>query len=210
MNDLEMIVDQLNPDSMSNNFRLWLTSMPAKIFPVQVLQNGVKMTNEPPAGIRANLLRSYSSMTDKGFSESNKPPIYKALLFGFCFFHAVVQDRRKFGPIGWNIQYSFTPEDLAVCRQQLMSFVNQYDVVPYKVLTYLGAQINYGGRVTDDKDKRLISTILETFICSHLVEEGPGYKFSPGGAYFCPKAETREYFLEYIRGLPVSSPPQIF
>merc|ERR1719265_1927055 len=130
MTDLEMIVEQLNPESMSNNFRLWLTSMPAKSFPVQVLQNGVKMTNEPPAGLRANLLRSYSQITDKSFEESSKPETYKTLLFSFCFFHAVVQDRRKFGPIGWNIAYGFTPEDLAVCKSQLMTFINQYEDVP--------------------------------------------------------------------------------
>merc|ERR1719498_2071028 len=96
MPDLELIVEQLNPESMSNNFRLWLTSMPAKSFPVQVLQNGVKMTNEPPAGLRANLLRSYSTIQDKSCNESNKPDIFRCLLFSFCFFHAVVQDRRKF------------------------------------------------------------------------------------------------------------------
>ena len=55
------------------------------------------------------------------------------LEFGFCFFHAVVQDRRQYGPIGWNISYSFTTEDLITNRRQLMTFVNQYDTPPYKV-----------------------------------------------------------------------------
>jgi dynein heavy chain len=86
MSNLEAIVERLNPETMSNNFRLWLTSMPAKSFPVQVLQNGVKMTNEPPSGLRANLLRSYSAITDDLFSETGKPEIFKVLLFGFCFF----------------------------------------------------------------------------------------------------------------------------
>lgn len=154
MSSLEAIVEQLNPEEMQASFRLWLTSMPAKTFPVQVLQNSVKMTNEPPSGLRANLYKSFSNFSDDLFKESNKPEIFKSLLFGFCFFHAVVQDRRKFGPIGWNIQYRFTPEDIQVCRQQLMLFVNQYELVPYKVLNFLGASINYGGRVTDDKDKK--------------------------------------------------------
>merc|ERR1719408_185293 len=86
MSSLEAICERFNPDSMSNNFRLWLTSMPAKSFPVLILQNGVKMTNEPPAGLRANLLRSYSTMTNKTFNESKKPDVYRNLLFGFCFF----------------------------------------------------------------------------------------------------------------------------
>ncbi|CAK9050575.1 Dynein axonemal heavy chain 1 (Axonemal beta dynein heavy chain 1) (Ciliary dynein heavy chain 1) (Heat shock regulated protein 1) (HSRF-1) (hDHC7) [Durusdinium trenchii] len=218
MPTLEAIVEQFNPDNMQTSpldanlvgFRLWLTSMPAKSFPVQVLQNGVKMTNEPPSGLRANLLRSYSALSDEVFKESNKPEIFKVLLFGFCFFHAVVQDRRKFGPIGWNIAYGFTPEDLLVCRQQLMLFVNQYDQVPYKVLNFLGAKINYGGRVTDDKDKLLISTILQTYICPESVEEKEGYKYSTSGLYYAPGAETIEEFITYIKGLPLYPMPEAF
>lgn len=43
--------------------------------------------------------------------------------------------------------------------------LDEYEVVPYKVLNFLGAEINYGGRVTDDKDVRLIKTILENYVC---------------------------------------------
>ncbi|CAE8655305.1 unnamed protein product [Polarella glacialis] len=195
---------------MQNSFRLWLTSMPASTFPVQVLQNGVKMTNEPPSGLRANLLRSFSAISDESMKESNKPEIYKTLLFGFCFFHAVVQDRRKFGPIGWNIGYGFTPEDLTVCKQQLMLFVNQYDEVPYKVLNFLGAQINYGGRVTDDKDKLLIGTIIKTFICQESVMMNEGYKYSTSGLYYSPTYETSEDVINYVRGLPFYPMPEAF
>ena len=77
-------------------------NMPSKSFPVQV-QHGVQMTNEPPSGLRANLLRTYSARSDELFKD-------KTLLFGF--FDAAVQDRRKFGPLGWNIPCGFTAEDL--------------------------------------------------------------------------------------------------
>ena len=118
---LEAIVEQFKPESMQNSFRLWLASMPAESFPVQVLQNGVKMTSDPPSGLRANLIRSYSALSDELLKESKPPKIFKTLLFGFCYFHSAVQDRRrKFGPIGCNIACGFAPEDLQVCRQQLL------------------------------------------------------------------------------------------
>jgi len=210
MSQLEAIIENLNPELMSNHFRLWLTSMPAASFPVQILQNGVKMTNEPPEGLRANLLRSYSNISDNLFTESNKPEIFKILLFSFCFFHAVVQDRRKFGPIGWNIRYGFTPEDLGVCKQQLMTFINQYEDVPYKVLNFLGAKINYGGRVTDDKDKVLISTILGTYVIEDAVLKKSEYKYSVSGKYHAPEGETVEEMVQYIQSLPQFPMPEAF
>ena len=163
MSELERIVEDLN-ENMHKDFRLWLTSMPTPNFPISVLQNGIKMTMEPPQTLYSNLLRSYNNITPEELNDCKKPNEFKKLLFGFCFFHSIIQNRRKFGPIGWNISYEFTNEDLTVCKKQLKMLLDEYAVVPYKVLNYLGAEINYGGRVTDDKDVRLITTILKTYM----------------------------------------------
>ena len=116
MPDLERLCEEFN-EGNHKDFRLWLTSMPTPFFPISVLQNGVKMSMEPPSGLRSNLLRSYATIDDKDLEECKKPEAYKKLLFGFCLFHAIIQDRRKFGPIGWNIPYEFTKEDLTVCKK---------------------------------------------------------------------------------------------
>lgn len=170
MPELEKITEEFDTN-MHRDFRLWLTSMPSKDFPTSVLQNGVKMTLEPPKGLRNNLLRTYTQLDDKILGDCKKPDSFRKLLFGFSLFHAIIQERRKFGPIGWNIPYEFTNEDLTVCRRQLKSLLDDYVAIPYKVINYLGAEINYGGRVTDDKDVRLIKTILKVYICPEAIKD---------------------------------------
>ncbi len=56
-------------------------------------------------------------MSDAELLDCKNVEVYKKLLFGFCLFHAIIQDRRKFGAIGWNIPYEFTNEDLGVCKK---------------------------------------------------------------------------------------------
>lgn len=98
--------------NVNPEFRLFLTSKPADYFPVSILQNGIKVTNEPPKGVKANLKGTISSLTDETIDSCRRADEYRKLAFGVCFFHAVVQERKKFGPLGWNIRYEFNESDL--------------------------------------------------------------------------------------------------
>lgn len=105
---LEATVEGLGMErnAVHDDFRLWLTSMPSPTFPVLVLQNGIKLTNEPPKGVKANMNRIYNDLTDETFEvNSPKPGAWKKLMFALSFYHAVLQERRKFGPLGWNIRW---------------------------------------------------------------------------------------------------------
>lgn len=77
------------------------------------------MTLEPPKGLKSNLVRTYNRFTDTYINDSSKPDEWRRLVFGLCLFHAVIQDRRKFGPLGWNIRYDFTDGDLSVSLAQM-------------------------------------------------------------------------------------------
>ena len=83
-------------------FRLWITTEVHLQFPISLLQMSIKFTNEPPSGIRAGLKRTYNSMSDDMFDHSDSK-FYLPLIYAVSFLHTVVQERRKFGALGWNI-----------------------------------------------------------------------------------------------------------
>ena len=210
MNDLERICESFTKDNSHDKFRLWCTTYPTPDFPVSVLQNGVKMTNEPPSGLRANIAGSYAidPIGDSVFFEScSKPEQFRALCFNLCFFHAVIQERRTYGPLGWNIPYEFNMSDLSICARQLVQFLDDNETVPFKALTYTAGEANYGGRVTDDKDRICLATLLERFYNEDAMK--PNAPLDSAGIYKCPEDTDLEGYKAFIEALPLVTGPGV-
>jgi dynein heavy chain len=91
---------------------------------------------------------------------------------------------------------------------QLFVYLEEEESVPYATLQYLGGECNYGGRVTDDKDRRCILNIISDFYCPGIIEDG--YKFSTSGLYYAPENGDLASYLAYIRQLPFSEGPELF
>ncbi|KAJ4461062.1 putative Dynein heavy chain 6; axonemal [Paratrimastix pyriformis] len=206
---------QLHPD-----FRLWLTSLPSRDFPVSVLQAGIKLTNEPPRGLRVNLMRSFNHITPSQFAECTKTFPWRRLLFGLCFFHGVIQERRKFGPLGWNIPYEWTSSDLEVSNTIPSSYVSavvrrtgEYldmsDEIPFDALLYIVGITSYGGRVTDPWDMRCLSSVLRRFFSPEFLQLD--HLITPDGVYAPPPGDADlDEVRTLIHALPSNEPPAVF
>ncbi|KAJ3608228.1 hypothetical protein NHX12_025278 [Muraenolepis orangiensis] len=112
---------------------------------------------------------------------------FRSILFSLCFFHAVVAERRKFGPQGWNRSYPFNTGDLTISVSVLYNYLDANAKVPYDDLRYLFGEIMYGGHITDDWDRRLCRTYLEEYVKPEMVEGehllAPGFPLPPTTDY---------------------------
>ncbi|CAK8992470.1 unnamed protein product [Durusdinium trenchii] len=212
MPELEKMCEELEEPSMTHkDFRLFLTSMPAAYFPVPVLQNGIKLTTEPPKGLRANVMRSFLPMSDEQLNDSAKTKEWRRLQFGLKFFHAVIQERRKFGPLGWNIRYEFNDSDLETSTTITHNMLELDGAIPWDTLLFVIGHINYGGRVTDDNDRKCLLAILEKYVTPKILE--PDYKFSDSGTYRCPDnsdVADIEQFRKFVASFPITEQPEVF
>ena len=126
------------------DFRLWLTTEPTEEFPIGILQRALKVVTEPPNGLKLNLRNTYHKITPDMLDECPHPA-FKPLVYVLAFFHAVVQERRKYGKIGWNIPYEFNETDFRVSMQLLKTYLgkawkNQDNKVGFSSVWYARAR----------------------------------------------------------------------
>ena len=208
MNDeLEAVIARLQAEKTSSHFRLWLSSKPTSIFPLSILQNAVKITTEPPRGLVANLKNVYCQVGQQQFDDCGEIYGYKKLLFCLAWMHCVLIERRRFKNLGFNVQYDFSNSDFEVCNDILGVMLGNDNSIPFDALQYLIGEAIYGGRVTDEWDRRLLMVLVKTLFCQEAVDQP---SFALGGEYTIPHNGTMVSYKTHISSFPTYDHPSAF
>ncbi|XP_038653360.1 dynein heavy chain 11, axonemal-like isoform X2 [Scyliorhinus canicula] len=171
---LEKLLEQFSEDSHPD-YRVFISAEPAAtseehVIPQGILESSIKITDEPPTGMLANLHAALYNFDQNILEICSREQEFKTILFCLCYFHACVAERRKFGPQGWNRSYPFNVGDLAISVNVLYNYLEANTKVPWEDLRYLFGEIMYGGHITDDWDRRLCRTYLEEFMHPNMLE----------------------------------------
>ena len=209
----EILSQKAGTVSVHRAFRLWLTSYATDNFPSQLLQSGVKQSVESPRGLQSIMNSVYRTPPISNLKfykpgeHSHCIMEFRRMVYALSYFHGVVLERRHFGPIGWNEYYDFNRADLSITLHQLKEivmkdnnglefkgsdeYISSIDSM-LKAIAYLTVECNYGGRVTDPFDKRLLRNILSRRFNYELVtKEG-----------LSPKLLGLAEVLEYVKKMP--------
>ena len=167
---LEKKLDEYAKIGTHEDFRIILSSDPSGSIPVSILERSIKITSDPPSGLKANLKQAIASFT-KDFYEDLEPRI-RGILFGLCQFHAVVVERKKFGTKGYNMSYPFSVGDLVNSATVLRNYMETAPAkVPWVDLRYLFGEIMYGGHIVNAFDRILANTYLDYFMKEDILDE---------------------------------------
>ena len=197
-------------------FRLWITCEPNKGFPLGLLQMAIKVTTEPPKGIAAGMARTYNTIVTQDFLEKVEPyEKWRNVVFAVCFMHSIVQERRKFGPLGFCIPYEFNTADLEASltfiENHMTNAFNNGLIISWRAIRFMVCDVQYGGRITDDLDREMFGTYGELWLTDRIFSE-KDYNFNSLSdfPYTIPDFAEIQKYHEYINTFPEKDSPVIF
>lgn len=179
--ELEKKLDAFAIEGSNPGFRLYLSSDPSKSIPIGLLERCIKLTNEPPEGLKANMKRAFAFFTKEEIDE--KETKVKAILFALCYFHSVMLERKKFGPKGWNMKYPFAIGDLrdsAIVLNNYLDGPASAGKIPWDDLKYIFGEIMYGGHIVNNWDRVMCAAMLNSLMTDGLLEDIELFPFIEG------------------------------
>lgn len=208
-------IDSLKPH---DDFRLFLSMETSPKIPSSLLRASRVLMYEQPAGIRANMRDSLSSLPDKAVQQ----PVEKSRVhFLLSYLHAVVQERLRYAPrLGWKGFWEFNDADY-----DCSAFVIQWWIdslargrsnvaprsIPWEMLRVLIAEL-YGGKVDDAGDFAALTGLVFKTITPDAFEEGFNVIGEVAGdsnvGVALPSGTAKADFLAWVnKELPEREPP---
>ena len=199
--ELEKRLDEYALAGSHEKFRIFLSSDASNAIPIGILNRSIKITNEPPAGLKANIKRAFASLNKEAFEEGEGK--MKSILFGLCHFHAVMLERKQYGPMGYNMMYPFSIGDLRDSSSVLSNYMenNQGGKIPWNDLKYIFGEIMYGGHIVNDFDRLLCNCYLDHFMKDELLDETEMFPFNEDEknmSFMCPAPTSYDKYVEHI------------
>ncbi|XP_077418138.1 dynein axonemal heavy chain 10-like isoform X2 [Vanacampus margaritifer] len=213
LKDLEKCIERVTKPHP--NFRLWLTTNPIDDFPIGILQKSLKVVTEAPNGLKLNMRATYSKITHE--TMTGCPHFaFRSLVYVLSFFHAVVQERRKYGKIGWNVPYDFSESDFLVCLEILNTYLTKaHDQkesnIPWGSIKYLVGEVMYGGRVIDSFDRRILNVYMDEYFGDFLFYDFCRFHFFKNNEvdYKVPANGPKTVYIDEIESLPLANTPEV-
>ncbi|CAJ1379392.1 unnamed protein product [Effrenium voratum] len=213
MNEVEETIIRM--PEIHADYRLWVTCEITSRFPIGLLHLCIKVTQEPPAGLKASLHRTYTTMVTQETLDKVDHEKWRALLYAIAFLHSIVQERRKFGAIGWCVPYEFNNSDLDASllflEKHLSSTIMVGIPLSWNTIQYMVAEVQYGGRITDDLDRELFITYAAKWLCDDMFR--PSFNFNSYSAeygYKIPDGLEMSVYRDHIENIPPVDSPLIF
>lgn len=221
LQSLEKRMESLNPNL---EFRLFLSMESSPKIPVNLLRASRVLMYEQPAGVRANMKDSMSSLSTR----SVKAPVERTRLYLLLsFLHAVVQERLRYAPnLGWKGFWEFNDADYECSAFVVDTWVdvaaqNRTNIapqnIPWDMIRYLVTE-TYGGKIDDEGDFGMLRQIVETFLTPKAFDIGHKLVDSSGGGaaaelsegegdLVVPSGTSLPEFMGWIQRLPEREPP---
>jgi len=215
---LEKFLEKIEEMKPSKDFRLWITTEPTDNFPLSILQMSLKVVTEPPNGLKLNMRQSYSKVEEEDLT-SCPHKRFRPLVYVLGFFHAVVQERRKYGRIGWNVAYDFNESDFRISLSIMNTYLSkafyrdgENGPIPWSTLKYLIGEAMYGGRVVDSFDRRGLVTYLEEFMGDFLFDKFNRFAFyqTKEDSYVVPENGHVDIYKTQVENQPRLNTPEVF
>jgi dynein heavy chain len=199
--ELEKRLDEFALDVSNKKFRLFLSSDASPGIPIGLLNRCIKVTNEPPAGLKANIKRAFASLNKETFEDYDSK--MKSILFGLCHFHAIMLERKQYGPMGFNMMYPFSIGDLRDSAVVLNNYMENSGggKIPWADLRYIFGEIMYGGHIVNDFDRKMCNTYLDFYMKDELLDETEMYPYNDDEksmSFMSPSATSYDKYLEHM------------